>query len=281
MKSWKKRVLAGTVAGLMLVGTSAFAASYEGDLTITPGANADAEVTVGFTTDLASTDQVTILVYKLGEEGAATQITDANIAFIDQFEKGDNSSVNFYIRSGEGFGPGTYKVLMGGTGVAKAAEGTFTISDGGSGGVVNEVAGTITSNVKISTITTGIEDIDNSAVYTIALVNASMDDSDEAIIDNKFVKVRDGAFTLDGLNLSDGEHIIRITRPGFLSRYIGVTVKDGVATLPADFNVIGGDTDADGEVGSSDAEKVFAPSAHLTVMMSRRRKIFWKVEHTQ
>ena len=252
MKSWKKRVLAGTVAGLMLMGTSAFAAQYT-KVEAVPTGDENAPVTVTFENDLVNTDQMTILVYKLGAEGDTTQITDANIAFIDQFAKEDSTSpLQFYIRSGEGFGPGTYKVLMGGTGVAQAMSATFTI-DGGSG-VVSEIKGVVTTTAPIKD---QIENEELELPETKVELITNYNDK-EALATAEVVKTaeKDNEFTYTFTGVEDGEYVLKISRPGYLSRYKVINVVDGTATIDA-LEIYAGNVNGDYVIDGKDSGPLF------------------------
>ncbi len=106
------------------------------ELNITTG-----EVEVSFTaTDMASTDQITVLVYTPDETNPVP--VDTNIVYIDQNSNGTYSGkLNFKMKAGVGVGT-KCTLLMGGTGVAEAAsyefiykefEVTITVNKTGSG----------------------------------------------------------------------------------------------------------------------------------------------------
>lgn len=93
------------------------------------------------TTDVAETDQYTVLVYKVSEEGIMDEIASAtlpapsssNITYINQdtfatLKAGDAYTIAFALGANVE-GDGTYKVMVGGTGVATAAVGYFEIGE--------------------------------------------------------------------------------------------------------------------------------------------------------
>lgn len=137
MKLTKKIVSLASVLALSCTFAVSAAEVTMGDI-----AEADGAYSVGLTaTGVAETDQYTVLVYKVSDEGIMDEIASAelpvpsntNITYINQdafstikLSGSDAYSIAFALGANVN-GEGTYKVLVGGTGVAIAAEGYFEV----------------------------------------------------------------------------------------------------------------------------------------------------------
>ncbi len=128
MRCLTKKVMSLVMAIALFGAGSAMAAT-------TPGIPSydGTTVTVPFDTTVAATDYITILVYASTSESDLP--TDTNIAFIDQVISGEaGDAIEFIMRDdfvGEDgkIKEGTYKVLMGGTGVDEMKSATLEIGE--------------------------------------------------------------------------------------------------------------------------------------------------------
>lgn len=137
MKLTKKIVsLASVLALSCTFAVSAAEVAINGDI-----AEADGAYSVNLTTTAAETDQYTVLVYKISDEGIADEIATAtipapsssNITYINQDAfstiKADDAYTIAFALGANVAGDGTYKVMVGGTGIATAAVGYFEVGE--------------------------------------------------------------------------------------------------------------------------------------------------------
>ncbi len=149
MKLTKKIVsLASALALSCTFAVSAAEVAITGDIVEVDGA-----YSVNLTTTAAETDQYTVLVYKVSEEGIMDEIASAtlpapsssNITYINQdtfatLKAGDAYTIAFALGANVE-GDGTYKVMVGGTGVATAAVGYFEIGEDAPAIIYGDVTG--------------------------------------------------------------------------------------------------------------------------------------------
>ena len=151
MKLTKKIVsLAAVLALSCTFAVSAAEVAINGDIV-----EADGAYSVNLTTDAAETDQYTVLVYKISDEGIADEIATAtipapsneNITYINQdtfstikLSGSDAYSIAFALGANVK-GDGTYKVMVGGTGIATAAVGYFEVGAGSDDVLYGDVDG--------------------------------------------------------------------------------------------------------------------------------------------
>lgn len=186
MKLTKKIVSLAAVLAL----SCTFAVSAA-ELTMGNIAEADGAYSVGITaTGVAETDQYTVLVYKISDEGIADEIasatipapSNANITYINQDAfatiKADDAYTIAFALGANVKGDGTYKVMVGGTGVATAAVGyfeigedapTYKIGDANGDGVIS-----ITDAAHIANYLLGAAAIDGKYVAEVTSVTGGL-----------------------------------------------------------------------------------------------------------
>lgn len=187
MKTFKKVVsLVSALAVTCAFAASAAPAITMGDIT---EASTEGAYTAAFTTsDVATDAQVTVLVYKLTEStGELTAVESAvlplqtNITYVNQGAINDTSYVTMTADDaytiafalGAVDGDGTYKVLVGGTGVATAASGTFVVGEAAPTYVLGDADGdgeiTVTDASYIARFLLGAVAIDEKYVSDVDL----------------------------------------------------------------------------------------------------------------
>jgi hypothetical protein len=123
-----KKVLCAIIAVSLVLG-AALAVHADNSVTVDTVKVNGANVEVGFNTSgLNADDQVTILT--LQDTNPAAAATSSNIKYIDQIDKGTNSSISFALASAAS---GTYQIKMGGTDVATPSIMSITVDSGMSG----------------------------------------------------------------------------------------------------------------------------------------------------
>lgn len=129
-----KKIFSIALSACMVLsaGLSAMAANTVEIETITVNG---AGMTVNFNTSgLEAADQVTLLTYQA--DSANAEATEANIKYIDQIDKAENTSISFNLAAAAS---GNYQVKMGGTDVAAPSVMSITV-DNNMSGVVNFMA---------------------------------------------------------------------------------------------------------------------------------------------
>lgn len=260
MKSLTKKALMLALAIAVVCSFAVFAASDITGTSATLGENG-VSVTVAYTAP-ATASQVTILVFKTANGGESTDTVNAapvinadgttNIVYIDQ--KANAQSLDFSLRSTDG--DGTYKVLIGGTGVAEAATAEFTKTS-----VVEPtgytISGSIDSIVNLGNPADYADDPDTAAYieeynarYAATFVVYDLNSGEEIktfTIDEQQVNPEDAigiaTFAVEGLEA--GEYYIEISRPGRISRGITIIVSDNIdiGLLEMAKGDVNGDTD--------------------------------------
>lgn len=229
MKSLTKKALMLALAIAVVCSFAVFAAS---DITGTSASLGEdnASVTVDYTAP-DSAAQVTILVFKTANSGDAADTVNAepvinsdgttNIVYIDQ--KANKDSLNFSLRSTDG--DGTYKVLIGGTGVAEAATAEFVKAS-----AVTPTTFTVSGTVG-TMVNFGGDDLqsftDMFAPYMLVLkYDSSIDDFEtisETTIDVSSINPDEQygyvPFSVEGLEFGE-TYAIYIGRPGVCMRPI-------------------------------------------------------------
>lgn len=180
-------------------------------------------VTVDFSTTVAETDQITMLAYYVGEVDLGPN--EYNIVFIEQLQKSEaGNSITFSLRDDDPT-TGTYKVLMGGTGVDDAGFGTFTLESTPTGATIS---GTVDSLVYFGD-PEGDEFLEqaNMDYQTVAtLWDADFTaEIDSVIVDSTVVmdEIYTNSFTFTGV--ADGTYILTLSRAGKCLKGILVTVN--------------------------------------------------------
>lgn len=291
MKTLTKKaiVLASAIA---VAGTFAVCAAGYGtdnDGKIYPTAT-EKTVTVPFVTDVQGTEQITILAYyntPVTVDGVtiSNETPDANnIVFIDQVQKDTTTgTITFSLRETDPT-VGTYKVLMGGTGVTTAGQGTFTLEPTATGstisGTVNEVAyfGNLAELEEYNTLwktSVTLMDSMGNEIKKVDLVPATFDEM--------VLLYDDVAFSFDGL--TDGEYMIAVSRKAMATKYLLKTV-DGNNIDIGNIALLGADTMdeilqvEDGVVDGTDVANVIYKMVNLQYSESYDSNVDYQVDGT-
>ena len=113
---------------ISLVLGAAFAVHADNTIAVDKITVNGSNLTVDFTTNLASDDQVTLITYKA--DSASAEATSSNIKYINQVDKGSSTSISYALNE---LPSGTYQVKMGGTDIAAADVLSITVDSGMSG----------------------------------------------------------------------------------------------------------------------------------------------------
>ncbi len=252
MKSLTKKaiLLASVVAAAGTFAVCAASIDVGTDGTLANPTTDNRTVTVPFTTDVADSDQITILAYKVDDMGNGTPDT-SNIVYIDQMAKSaaSGNQIVFSLRDNDVIGK--YKVLMGGTGVATAGAATFELKNavGPSAGIT----GTVSPSIYFG------EDAEMAEYNEQWKVSIALQTSDFIDVKSVDAVAKDDlgsvAFKID--DVADGDYYLAISRLGMCTKYVAVTVTGGAAQV-GDVVLLGSDMTADGPDLAIDGSDVAA-----------------------